>query len=180
MSNETVTELITRIKKLGIVCEHAPAMHCIDPAIAAVVCFPMNMVAGASVLIDSSDEERSKFKDLFNITGVREAFVIGEQESALAVSSEDLKALDCMLAFHRPSDVIIYEYALDTLSLYFTLANSDVVEMLKMVIARSIVAVSKAAGEGWPAAPAGFPSSWPTAAAYAGSVSPVCPRKGGS
>ena len=149
MSNEAITELIARIKKLGITCEHTPVTDCVDPAITATACFPMNMVAGASVLMDLPEQDRSSFKDLFNIAGVREAFVIGEQESSLAVSAEDVKTLDGMLAFHRPADIIIYEYALDTLSLYFTMANSDVVEVLKMAIARSIVAVSKAAGEGW-------------------------------
>ncbi len=54
-----------------------------------------------------------------------------------------------MLAFRRSADIIIYEYALDTLGLYFTMANADVVDVLKTVIARSVVAVSKAAGEGW-------------------------------
>lgn len=53
------------------------------------------------------------------------------------------------LAFHRPADIIIYEYAMDTLSLYFTMANSDVVKVMKTAISRSIVAMAKAAGEGW-------------------------------
>jgi hypothetical protein len=149
MNNETTTELMGRIHKLGIPCEHAPATHRVDPAIAAIACFPMHMVAGASVLIDSTDEDRSKFKDLFNIAAVRAALVVGEQEIALAVSTADRETLNGMLAFHRPADIIIYEYALDTLNLYFTMANADVVELLKTTVARSVVAVSKAAGEGW-------------------------------
>ena len=149
MSHEMMTELISRVNKLGIKCEHAPSTDRIDAPIAAVACFPMHMVAGASVLIDPTDRDQMSFKKLFHITAVREAFVIGEQESSLPVSDADVKVLDGMLAFHRAADIIIYEYALDTLSLYFTMANADVVDLLKTVIARSVVAVSKAAGEGW-------------------------------
>ena len=149
MSHEMMTELISRLNKLGIKCEHAPSTDRIDAPIAAVVCFPMHMVAGTSVLIDSTDQDQMSFKKLFQITAVREAFVIGEQENSLPVSDADVKVLDEMLAFHRSADIIIYEYALDTLSLYFTMANADVVDLLKTVIARSVVAVSKAAGEGW-------------------------------
>ncbi len=149
MSHEMMTELISRLNKLGIKCEHAPLTDRIDAPIAAVACFPMYMVAGASVLIDSTDQDQMSFTKLFQITAVREAFVIGEQENALSVSDADGKVLDGMLAFHRSADIIIYEYALDTLSLYFAIANADVVDLLKTVIARSVVAVSKAAGEGW-------------------------------
>lgn len=149
MTVGTYTNIQHRIQKLGISCKEPPDLHRIAPPIAALACFPMHMVAAASAVTDTPADDERSWKSLFDLGGVREALVIGEQESELAVADHDVRVLHGLLTFRRPSDRIVYDYAFDTLHEYFELANPDVVETLKMLVARSIVAVSEAAGEGW-------------------------------
>jgi hypothetical protein len=79
---------------------------------------------------------------------IREAFSIGRQEKSLHLAPEHRQALGTMLGKARPADRIIYEYALDTLAMFLAQAAPDVVETVRSAVARTIIAVARASGEG--------------------------------
>ena len=145
MSSAT-TEVVSRLHMLGLKCDDAPLDRVSSP-IAALACFPMYMVANVHGW--TSDH---KFKipllDIQGLEAFREAFVIGEEEARLDMTAEHRKVVDSLLATVRPPDRIIYEYALETLKLYLAVAGADVAERVRVLVARMVVDVARAAGKG--------------------------------
>jgi hypothetical protein len=108
----------------------------------------MYMVAHASTLTDEA-EDTGRLSGWSGFTVMREAFAIGQQQSMLEIQDCHQKVLRELLVSAKPSDVVIYDFALDTLKLCFRKANPDLVEQMKTAIARMMVSVGKAAGEGF-------------------------------
>jgi len=140
------SEIVSRLQLLGLKCDDVP-LDGVSSPIAALACFPMYMVANVHGW--TSDH---KFKvpllDIQGLEAFREAFVIGEEEARLEMTSEHRKVVDSMLTTVRPPDRVIYEYALETLKLYLAVARADVAERVRVLVARMVVDVAKASGKG--------------------------------
>jgi hypothetical protein len=142
-SQQTIAE---RLGMLGIHCDDVPADR-LTSATTALACFPMYMVAN----VHGWTKETQWELPLLDIPGweaIREAFAIGRQEKVLHLAPEHRHALGAMLGKARPADRIIYEYALDTLAMYLAQAAADVAAGVRAAVARTIIAVARASGEG--------------------------------
>jgi len=127
-------------------CEEVPLDRISSP-ITALACFPMYMVAN----VHGWTSDRQFKIPLLDIQGweaFREAFVIGEEEARLEINPEHRKVVDSMLNTARPSDRVIYEYALETLKRYLAIAQPAVGERIRNLVARMVVDVAKASGKG--------------------------------
>jgi len=144
--NIVANDVVTRLQTLGLKCDDVP-LDAFNSAIAAIVCFPMYMVANVHGW--TSD---SQFKvPLLDITGFeswREAFAIGEEEGGLQITPEHKKVLDSMLTTVRRPDRVIYEYALETIKQYLAIAHPTVCERVRTLVANGVVHVAKASGKG--------------------------------
>jgi hypothetical protein len=144
MSGAT-TEVVSRLQKLGLKCDDVPLDRLSSP-VAALACFPMYMVANVHGW--TSDRQfKLPFLDIQGWEAFREAFVIGEEEARLQITPEHRKAVDSMLTSVRPPDRVIYEYALETLKQYLTIAQPAVSEGIRTLVARMVVDVAKASGK---------------------------------
>jgi hypothetical protein len=131
---------------LGLKCEDV-ALDQMSSAIAALACFPMYMVANVHGW--TSDRQfKVPLLDISGFEALREAVVIGEEEGRLDMTAEHRKVVDSMLTSVRPPDRVIYEYALQTLKDYLSIAHPAVVAKLRAAVARMIVDVAKASGKG--------------------------------
>ncbi len=137
--------LEARIGKLGLICDQVPLDKLTSP-IAAVACFPMYMVANVHQW--TSDKQfRVPVLDLPGFEAIREAFALGREESQFNLTREHRHVLSSLLQ-SRPSDLIVYEFALEVLADYLKIASPAVAQNLQVAIARMIVAVARASGEG--------------------------------
>lgn len=80
---------------------------------------------------------------------MREAFALGEQEGSFELTKEHRRVLGSLVSNARPSDLVIYEYALETLRDVLAEVTPPVAEKLRTAVARMIVAVAQASGEGF-------------------------------
>lgn len=142
-----LNQVVERLNKLGIQCDGVPT-HKLTSATTALSCFPMYMVASVATWSDDSDRQM-KLNDVFGIASLREAYAIGEQETRLVLDAEHAAILHSLLTDAKPPLLVVYEYALETLRMFLSVANSDLVELVKMAVARMMVAVAMASGEGW-------------------------------
>jgi len=143
MAETTIAE---RLGMLGIPCDDVPTDR-LTSATTALACFPMYMVAN----IHAWTKESQWTLPLLDIPGweaIREAFAIGREEKALHLAPEHRHALGTMLGKARPADRIIYEYALDTLAMFLSQAAPDVAEGIRTAVAKTVIAVARASGEG--------------------------------
>ena len=140
--SSAISEVVSRLKKLGLKCEDFPLDQISSP-IAALVCFPMYMV----VNVHGWTSDRQFKIPVLDIQAFREAFVIGEEEGRLDVTHEHQKVVDSMLTTVRPPDLVIYEYALETLKQYLAIAQPTVGEKIRTLVARMVVDVAKASGK---------------------------------
>jgi hypothetical protein len=145
MSSLSVTE---RLRKLGLKPGGDVPTDRIDPAIAALACFPMYMVANVHAWTDDH-QFRVPLLDLPGSEQVREAFAIGQQEARLPLDEAHRKVLGALLSHARPADRIIYDYALETLRDYLDQASPAVSAELRGAVARMIVAVAESSGKGF-------------------------------
>ena len=144
MINEA--SLVDRLQLLGIACDTVPTDR-LTSQVAALACFPMYMVANIHAW--TSDRQFSvPLVDLPGFEAIRESFAIGRQESKLEMSKDHRHLLSTLLQHAKPSDRVIYEYALDSLATYLETASPAIAQELRTAIARMIVAVAKASGEG--------------------------------
>jgi hypothetical protein len=141
--------LSERLTMLGLVPDAVPVpTDRITSAVAALACFPMYMVANVHAWSGES-QFRVPLLDWPGSENVREAYALGQQEARLHVGDEHRKVLSGLLTHARPSDRIIYDYALETLKAYLTSASPAMAEGLRVSIARGIVAVAEASGKGF-------------------------------
>ena len=105
--------LLERFHKLGLTCDEIATDH-ISSSLAALACFPMYMVANVHAW--TSDKQfRVPILDLPGSEHIREAFAIGNQEKSFEMAKEHRRVLGTLLSHAKPSDLVIYEYALETL-----------------------------------------------------------------
>jgi hypothetical protein len=143
VAEKTIAE---RLGMLGIHCDDVPADR-LTSATTALACFPMYMVANVHAWTKETQWELPLL-DIPGWEAIREAFAIGRQEKSLHLAAEHRHALGAMLGKARPADRIIYEYALDTLAMFLAQAAPDVAEGIRTAVARTIIAVARASGEG--------------------------------
>jgi hypothetical protein len=144
--SSALTEVVSRLQMLGLKCDEVPVDRVSSP-VAALACFPMYMVANVHGWT-ADHQFKVPVLDLQGLEALREAFVIGEEEARLEMTAEHRKVVDSMLKPVRPPDRVVYEYALETLKAYLTVAQPGVAERLRTVVARTIVDVARAAGKG--------------------------------
>jgi hypothetical protein len=144
--NTTASQVVSRLRMLGLICDDVP-LDQVSSAIAALACFPMYMVANVHAW--TSDRQfKVPVLDISGFEAFREAMVIGEEEARLDMTAAHRKVVDSMLTTARPPDRVIYEYALETLRDYLSLAQPPVAAKLRAAVARMIVDVAKASGKG--------------------------------
>jgi hypothetical protein len=145
MSSQPVN-FVERLNYLGIVCDEVPNDKLSSP-IAALSCFPMYMVANLHAWT-SDTQWKLPIVDLPGFEAIREAFAIGRQEKHLEMTVEHRRLLGTLLGNAKPSDRVIYEYALDTLQMFLDQAQAPLAEQIRSAVARMILAVAKASGVG--------------------------------
>ena len=145
--SSVVHELVHRLYLLGLNCEDV-ALDRAESVTLALSCFPMYMVANVHAFTDDKEWKLPAF-DLPGFETLRESHAIGKQEKQLDINKEHSRVLGTLLAKAKPSDLAIYEYALQTLEVFFSAADANVVNEMRTSIARMIVAVAEASGEGF-------------------------------
>ncbi len=144
--SEQPMSLVERLNLLGIVCDEVPTDR-LSSAIATLSCFPMYMVANLHGWT-SDTQWTMPLVDMPGFEAIREAFVIGRQEKKLEMSVEHRRLLGTLLGNVKPSDHVIYEYALDSLRLFLGQAEDSVANEVRSAVGRMIIAVAKASGDG--------------------------------
>ncbi len=142
----TLSQVVERLGKLGIRCSELPVDRLSSP-LAALACFPMYMVANVHGW--TSDRQfRVPLLDLPGSEHIREAFEIGQQEGAFEMTREHRRVLGNLLTHAKPPDLVIYEYALETLKGLLPLLSPALADTVRSGIARTVIAVAQASGEG--------------------------------
>jgi hypothetical protein len=144
--NLSLPELVKRCNKLGLRCDELEPDH-LSSTLAALSCFPMYMVAN----VHGWTSDRQFHIPLVDVPGseaIREAFEIGKQQGALELTQEHRRVVGTLLSHAKASDLVIYEYALETLSGVLALLSESLAERVRTAIARMIVAVAQASGKG--------------------------------
>jgi hypothetical protein len=144
--SELVLRLSRRLDMLGLATDSVP-FDTVNSAIGALACFPMYMVANVHRWTGDWQFKVPLF-DIPGLEAIRESIAIGAEESRLPLSDEHRETLGTLLSTGRHADRIIYEYALETLKDYLTAATPAVADSLRVAVARMIVAVAQASGEG--------------------------------
>ncbi len=107
----------------------------------------MYMVANAHLWSDEPPA-RAPFLNLPTAEALREAFAIGRQEAAWRIEPAHREVLAALLKSPKPADRETYELALDTLHDVLAAASDELAETLRNNIARMMVAVAHASGDG--------------------------------
>jgi hypothetical protein len=139
-------QVVARIRKLGFACDEV-STDVLQSATAALSCVPMYMVSN----VHGWTEDKQFKIPFLNVEGsesFREAFVIGQEEAALDIDKPHRKVLTGFLRADHAADLIIYEYALDTLRMFLAEAGPSVASQVRVAVARMIVNVAKASGKG--------------------------------
>jgi hypothetical protein len=144
--NATLPQIVERCDKLGLHCNQFPTDH-LDSALAALACFPMYMVANVHAWTTGRQFHISLL-DLPGSEEIREAFTIGSQEAAFDLTKEHRRILSSMLSHAKPTDQVVYEYALETLKEVLPLLTPALAQQVRTAVARMIVAVARASGKG--------------------------------
>jgi hypothetical protein len=140
-----LSQLVERLGKLGLQCSELPTDR-LSSALAALACFPMYMVANVHGW--TSDRQfRVPLLDLPGSEHIRESFEIGKQEGVFEMAPEHRRVVGTLLTHVKPSDLVIYEYALETLKGLLPLLSPELADQVRVAIARMIVAVAQASGK---------------------------------
>lgn len=138
--------LTARLNKLGLTCEEAPTDK-LTSATAALCCFPMYMVANVHAWT-SAKQFRVPVLDLPGFEAIRESFAIGRQEAKLEITKEHRAVLSTLLSDAKPSDQVIYDYALEGIKELVASADESLAGQIRAAVANMIVSVATAAGGG--------------------------------
>jgi hypothetical protein len=139
------TDILERLRKLGLAADALPTDK-LSSATTALVCLPMYMVSN----VHGWTDDRQFVVPLLNIHGleaVRESYAIGAEKAELRIDEAHEKVLAGFLAQARPSDLLVYEYALETLRLFLAEADTGLAEHIRTRVAEMIVSVAQAAGK---------------------------------
>ena len=145
--SSVVDDLVHRLYLLGLNCEDV-ALNQAESATLALSCFPMYMVANVHAFTDDKQWKLPAF-DLPGFESLRESHAIGKQEKQFEINREHSRVLGSLLSQAKPSDLAIYDHAVQTLEVFFSVAEASVVDQMRSSIARMIVAVAEASGEGF-------------------------------
>lgn len=143
---KTQSEIVDRCRKLGFQCETIPTDSA-SSVLAALSCFPMYMVANVDAWT-SDTQFRVPILDLPGSEQIRESFVLGSHEGRLKIEKQHRRVLSTLVTHAKPCDLVFYEYALETLRLALDVVTPSLAEKVRTAVARMIVAVAKASGEG--------------------------------
>ena len=144
----SIDELHARLEKLGLICDDVP-LDRLTSATVALACFPMYMVANVDAWTDDTQWQLPVAGGLPGSEALREAFEIGKQERGLEMTRAHGRVLGTLMTGMKPSDRVIYDYALETLRLFLTKADANVAKHVRDSVARSILAVARSSGEGF-------------------------------
>lgn len=139
-------EIMDRCRRLGLECETFPVDE-MSSAMAALMCFPMYMVANVDAWTNDV-EFRVPILDWPGSEKIRESFVLGWEEAKFNLEKDHRIVLQTLLWKAKPSDLVIYEFALETLKLALATVTAGLAERIRVTVAQTIVAVAKASGEG--------------------------------
>jgi hypothetical protein len=139
--------LFDRLEKLGLQCDHI-SLDQLTSGTAALACFPMYMVANVHLWTNGS-KTRLPVVNLPGPEVLREEIEINKQLAHWEVADEHRRVLGSLLSAAKPADRIVYDYALATLKQLIGEAGPALAETLRTGIARSVVAVAHAAGNGF-------------------------------
>ncbi len=139
-------QIAERLDMLGLENEGVPLDRWTS-ALAALACFPMIMVANVHAWTGGK-QFKLPLVSIPGIEGLRESIEIGRQASKLLIDDAHVKVVDSMLSAPRAPDRVVYEFALATLRGFLTVADPAVADEVRTAIARMIVAVAKASGDG--------------------------------
>lgn len=145
--NDILSSLMERCHKLGLRCDEFPTGH-LSSTLAALSCFPMYMVAN----VHGWTSDRQFHIPLLDLPGsehIREAFEIGKQEGDFEMTKEHRRVLGSLLSQAKAPDLVIYEYALETVKAVLPQLSPALAEQVRTAIARMVVAVAQASGEGF-------------------------------
>lgn len=143
---EATNSLVERLNRLGLKCDEVPTDR-LTSATTALSCFPMYMVANVHGW-EHESQWQIPLVDVPGFEAIREAFAIGRQEKHLEISKEHRRVLGTMLGNAKPADLVIYDFALETLADFLDLATADVAEQVRHAVAKTTYAVASASGEG--------------------------------
>ncbi len=138
-------DIIDRLNKLGLPTSKL-SKDKLESAVAALMCLPMYMVSN----VHGWTEDRQFMLPVLEAHGAeafREAKAIGSVEASLELDAVHAKALSEFLASARPSDLIVYEYALETLRNYLDLCEPTLASEIRQHVAQTIVHVAEASGK---------------------------------
>lgn len=141
-----VETLVDRLNKLGLHCDAAPTDK-LTSATAALACFPMYMVSNLHAWT-KDDQFSVPIFDIPGFEAIREAFALGREERKLPIEKPHAEVLKSLLSGAKPSDLVIYEYALDALAQFLTAADAKLADEIRGAVAQMIVRVARASGEG--------------------------------
>lgn len=144
--SETAPSIVQRANLLGLTCDELPTDQ-MTSASAALSCFPMYMVANLHGWT-SETQWSLPLVDLPGFEAIREAFAIGRQEKRLEMTVEHRRVLGTLLGPVKPSDRVIYEYALETLQAFLKEATPELADGIRTAVAKMVIAVAKASGDG--------------------------------
>ena len=142
----TQSDILERCHKLGLKCDTIPT-DSMSSLLAALSCFPMYMVANVDAWT-SDTQFRVPILDLPGSEHIRESFVLGTQEGTLEIEKHHRRVLGTLVANAKPCDLILYEYALETLRITLGVLTPSLAAKVRTAVARMIVAVARASGEG--------------------------------
>lgn len=144
--NAHLPEIQARCAKLGL---HGDLpTDRISSTLAALACFPMYMVANVHGWT-TNRQFRVPLLDLPGAEHIRESFEIGKQEGALEMTKDHRRVLGYLVSHVKPSDLVMYEYALETLKGVLPLLTPPLADQVRAAVAKMIVAVAQASGEGF-------------------------------
>lgn len=136
---------VARCRKLGLVCDDIP-LDAMSSVLSALSCFPMYMVANVDGWENAGNTHARSF-NILSVEQIRESFVIGLQEGDMPMNKQHRSLLGQLVSGGRPFDVIVYEFAIETLRLLLPELVGDLPNRVRYFIAKSVVAVANASGE---------------------------------
>ena len=105
------------------------------------------MVANVDAWTDNR-QFKMPFLDLPGFEHLRESFVLGSQERECEIDKEHLRVISVFVSNAQPSNLIIYEFALETLRMTLDILTPSLVETVRAAITQMIIAVAQASRKG--------------------------------
>jgi len=139
-------EILIRVNRLGLTCSELPRDR-LTSASAALCCFPMYMVANVHAWTGDS-QFHIPLLDLPGFESIRESLALGKQEKRFDIEKPHRRVLSSLLTAAKPTDRVMYEYALETLARYLSQATPALAAQVRTAVAKMVVAVARASGEG--------------------------------